>query len=80
MQFPNLGSMHRRGRRPAETLPDLPRMRQTSPRSLSQNLSFELGENGEQARHGASGWRGQVQCLSQRNEPDTQVLQFLECG
>jgi hypothetical protein len=42
--------------------------------SLSQNLSFKLGEDGQQASHSATGWGGQVQCLGQGNETDTQMI------
>src|SRR5262245_27983117 len=42
-----------------------------------QNLSLKLSEDGEQAGHRATGRRGQVQCLGQGNETDTQMFQFL---
>lgn len=44
MRFPNLGSMYCRSRGPAESLPDLPRMRQTRLGSFPQNLPFEFCE------------------------------------
>jgi hypothetical protein len=53
-------------------------MRQAGPRSFSKNLPFELREDGEQAGHGASGWRGQVQRFGQRHEPNAEMLQFLQ--
>jgi hypothetical protein len=53
-------------------------MRQASPGSFPQNLPFELGEDGQQAGHRSTGRGGQVKCLSQGNETDAQVLQFLE--
>jgi hypothetical protein len=37
-------------------------------------------ENSEEASHGPAGWGGQIQRLSQRNEPDTEMFQFLERG
>jgi len=40
MQFPNLGSMHRRSRRPTETLPVLPCMCQASSGSLPEDFPF----------------------------------------
>jgi hypothetical protein len=45
MQFPNLGSMHRRSRRPTETLPVLPCMRQAGSGSLPEDFPFEFSEN-----------------------------------
>jgi len=80
MQFPNLGGVQSRGHRAAEAFAILPGMGQASPRSLSQNLSFELGEYGQQAGHRSTGRRGQVQCLGQGNEPDSKMFQFLERG
>ena len=78
MQFSNLGGMHRRSGRPTETFAVLPRMFQARQRAFPQNLTFELSEYSEQAGHGATRRGGQIQCLCQGNEPDTQVFQLLE--
>jgi hypothetical protein len=53
-------------------------MCKASPGPLSQNLSFKLSEDGEQASHRSTGGSGQVQRFRQRDEPDSEVLQFLE--
>lgn len=55
-------------------------MGQSGTDPLPQDLPFKLGENGQQAGHGASGWGGQVQGFGQGNKTDAQMLQFLECG
>jgi hypothetical protein len=78
MQFPDFRSVYGRGCRPTQPFPVLPRMGQASSSSLPQNLSFELGENREQTGHRATSWRGQIQCLGQRHEPDAKMLQFLK--
>ena len=80
VQFPDFRSMDGRGRRSTQSLSVQPCMSQPSPRSFPQNLPFELCKNGQQAGHGATGWCGQIQCLGQGNETDTQVLQFLKRG
>jgi hypothetical protein len=71
--------VHGRGRRPAQSFPVCPRLRKASPRPLAQNLPFELGEDRQQSGHRSTGWCGQIQRLCQRNEPDAQMFQFLEC-
>ena len=71
--------MPRRRLRPAKPFPILPGVRQTSPSSFPQYFPFEFSEYCEQASHRSSGGCGQIQSLSERNEPDTQMLQFLEC-
>jgi hypothetical protein len=53
-------------------------MIQTGANALAQDLAFELGEHREQASHRAPCWRGQIECLGQRYETDSEVLQFLE--
>ena len=53
-------------------------MGQASPSPFPQNLSFELGEDGQQSGHRSTGWRGQIQRLGQRHEADTEMLQFLK--
>jgi hypothetical protein len=62
---------------PAQALAVLPGVRQSSTSSFPQNLSFELREYRQQAGHRATGRRGQVQCLSQWDEPDSEMLQFM---
>jgi hypothetical protein len=79
MQFPDFRSVYGRGCRPTKPFPVLPRMGQSSPSSFPQNLSFELGEYSEQAGHRTTGWGSQIQRFGQGNEPDTQMLQFLQC-
>ena len=53
-------------------------MGQTSADAFAQDLAFELGEHREQSSHGATGGRGQIECFGQRNETDSEMLQFLE--
>ena len=79
MQFPDLGSLEARSRRPAQSFAVLPGVRQASPSSFPQNLPFELGEDRQQAGHRATGRRGQIQRLGQRDETDAEMLQFLKC-
>jgi hypothetical protein len=53
-------------------------MGQASPGSFPQNLSFELGEDGQQSGHRTPGWCGQIQRLRQRHEADAQMIEFLQ--
>ena len=78
MQFPDFRSVYGRGCRPAQPFPVLPGWAKPSPRSFPQNLPFELGEDGQQSGHGATGWCGQIQRLGQGNEPDAEMFQFLK--
>ena len=78
IQLPNLDGPKARRHWPAELFTVLPGVRQARPRSFPQNLPFELGEDRQQAGHGAAGGRGQVQCLGQRDETDSEMLQFLK--
>ena len=78
MQFPDFPSVYGRGCRPTQPFPVLPRMRQARPGSFAENLSFKLGEYREQASHGATGWRGQIQRFGQGDETDSKMLQFTE--
>lgn len=63
MQFPNLCRMESGGNGPTQPFSILPSLSQASPSPLAQNLSFELGEDRQQAGHGATSGRGQVQRL-----------------
>ena len=54
-------------------------MSQASSRSFAQDLPFELGEDRQQSGHRTTGGRGQIQRLGQGDEPNSQMLQFLEC-
>src|SRR5689334_1879592 len=76
-QFPDFPGLSRCRGGSAEFLSVLPCVGQASPRSVPQNLPFELREYSQQASHRSTGWRGQVQCLSQRNETDAKMFQFL---
>ena len=49
------------------------------PSSLTQDLPLECGEDGQQTRHRSTRGRSQVQCLGQRHEAHTEMLQFLKC-
>jgi hypothetical protein len=79
MQLADFHSVYGRGRRPTQSLAVLPRMRQACASSFPQDLSFKLGEDSQQAGHGATSWCGQVQSLGQGNEADAKMLQFLQC-
>jgi hypothetical protein len=59
MQFTDFGSVDSGCDRSAQLLTVLPGMRQPSPRSLPQNLSFELSKNREQSSHGVKGCSAQ---------------------
>src|SRR5438270_542885 len=72
--------MPRRRFRPAQAFTILPSLRQASPSSFLQNLSFELREYGKQTGHRATGWCGQIQGLGQTDEADAEMIQFLKCG
>ncbi|MGA2723431.1 MAG: hypothetical protein ABSG79_13590 [Bryobacteraceae bacterium] len=74
---PDFRSVYGRGGWPTQPFSVLPRLRQASPSSFPQNLSFELGEDSQQAGHRSPGWCGQVQRLAQRYETDPEMLQFL---
>src|ERR1019366_9704334 len=71
-------SVDRRGYGPAQALAILGGMGQAGADALAENLPFEFRKNGQQASHGATGGRGQIQRLGQRNKTDSQMLQFLE--
>jgi hypothetical protein len=60
MQFPDFRSVNSRSCRPAQPLAVLPRMRQTCPSALPQDLSFKLREYCEEAGHRTTSGRGQV--------------------
>ena len=64
MQSPDFRSVNGRRRRAPQPLSILAAVGQPGRVRLPENLPFELGEDGEQACHGASGGRGQVQYLS----------------
>ena len=66
------------GGRSTQPFPILPRMRQARPGSFPQYFPFELRENGEEPGHPSPGWGGQVQRLSQRDQPHAEVFEFLE--
>lgn len=77
VQFPDCRSMDGRSCRPPQSLSVLPRLGKAS--TGSQNLPFELSEDGKQSRHGATSRRRQIQSFSERNETDTKMLQLLQC-
>jgi len=58
MQFPDFRSVNGRGCGPTQPFAFLPRMSQTSPGPFPQDLSFELGEDGQQSGHGSTSWCG----------------------
>jgi hypothetical protein len=80
MESPDLGRV--RGCRcgPAQSLAVLPGVRQARSSSLTEDLSFECGEDGQQARHRSTRGRSQVQRLGQRHEAHYEMLQFRECN
>ena len=80
MQFPDLcgcGGPRSCGR--PRRCAVLPGVRQASAHPFPQNLPFELGEDGQQPGHRATGGRGQIQRLGQRDETHSEMLQFLKC-
>ncbi len=68
MQFPDFRSVYSHGCGPTQPFAVLPSVGQASPGSFPQNLSFELGEDCQQAGHRTTGGRCQVQRLGQRYE------------
>ena len=68
----------RRGQRPTQSFAVLPGVGQPSPSSFSQNLPFELSEDGQQTSHRATSRSRQIERLSQRYETDSEMLQFLK--
>ena len=66
-----------RARGPAQPFPVLTGMGQASLGPFPQDFSFELGEDRQQAGHGPSGRRGQIQRFGQRDETDAKMVQFL---
>ena len=79
MQSPDFRSVDDRGCRPPQPLPILPCMSQASPSSFPQYFPFEFGKNSKQSSHRSTGRRGQIQRLGQRDKPDAEMLQLLEC-
>ena len=47
---------------------------------LAQNLTFELGKDGQQRGHRPASRCCQIQCLRQRYEAYSEMLQFLKCS
>jgi hypothetical protein len=43
-----------------------------------KNLSFELGEDGQQSGHGATSGRSQIESFGERHEADAQIFKLLE--
>jgi len=64
--------------RPVQALAVLACLRQASTNSFPENLPLELREDGQQCRHGSTGWGRQVQCLRQRYEADAEMFQFVQ--
>src|SRR5664279_1780398 len=79
MKFPDFRTVNGRGGRPTQPFPVFPSMGQASPSSLTQDLPFEGGEDGQQASHRSTRGCSQVQRLGQRHEAHTEMLQLLEC-
>ena len=63
---------------PASSRTNIQGLGQPGSSSLPQNLPFKLCEYRQKSGHGSTGRRGQIQRLSQRHEPDSQMLQFLK--
>lgn len=53
-------------------------MSQASASSFPKNLFFELREYSQKAGHRSAGWRGQVEGFRERDETDTEVVEFLK--
>src|SRR5579863_10561114 len=79
VQFPDLGGMQSCRHRSAQSLTVLPGVSQASPSSFAQDFPFELGEDRQQAGHRATRRSSKIERLSQRDEPDTEMLQLLKC-
>jgi len=78
VEFPYLVGVEGRRYRSAQALANLAGVGQAGADSFAENLPFELREDRQQGRHGSTRGRGQVQCLGQRNETDSEMLQFLK--
>jgi len=79
VQFPDFRRVYGRGDRATESFAVLTSLGQTRASSFAQNIFFELRKNCKQSRHGATSGRGQIQWLGQRDEADSEMLQFLQC-
>jgi hypothetical protein len=78
MQFPDFNSVYSRSCRPPQALAVLPGVGQTGPGSVPQDLSFKLGEDCQQSGHRATGRSREIERFHERDEPDTEVLEFLQ--
>src|SRR5450631_2370704 len=58
--------------------PVLPCLCDPSLDAISQNVAFELREDGKHAGQGAPTGRGQVERLRERDEADPQLIEFLQ--
>jgi len=73
-----LRGLEGRSLRPSQALSVLAGVGKAGPNSFPQNLPFELGKNGQQGGHSSTGGCRQIQGFGQRDEADTQMLQFLQ--
>jgi hypothetical protein len=80
MQLADLGGVQSRRNWPIQLFAVQPSLRQSGARPVTQDLTFELGEDGQQTRHGTTGRSCEIQRLGQRDETDTEMLQFLQGG
>ena len=62
----------------SETSPIGPRPCQPCPHSLGDSGPLKLGDRGQDMHLQFAGWRGRVDALVQRDERDTQYLEFVE--
>ena len=65
-------------RRTAQAFPVLPCVGETGTDAFAKNLAFKLGEDREQAGHGSTSGRGQIERLSEGDETYSEMLKFLE--
>jgi len=47
--------------------------------TLPKNITFELRKDRQEPGHGVPGWRREIQCFTQGDKADPQLVKFLEC-
>ncbi|HTZ59355.1 MAG TPA: hypothetical protein VMB49_14705 [Acidobacteriaceae bacterium] len=69
MKPPNFVSVDHGSCWPTQPFPALARIRQAGSRSFAQDLSFELGEDGQKPGHCSTGRCGQIPSGDTQNRP-----------
>src|SRR5580704_16516478 len=78
VQSPDLSGVPSRRDWPTQLFAVQPCLNQSGACTLAQDLTFELGEDCQQAGHRATGGRREIERFGQRDEADSEMLQFLK--